>query len=201
MNKPKAYLSFDIETDGPCVYLNSMLSVGITLITDDGNTIDDFSVNINKRPDAVENPHTMKEFWAEHPEAWDACHKNPFSPQDAMKRVEYFYAKWSNTYKLVWIAQPGCFDWMFLKNYYMLYNPNAIDIGYRCDCVSTLRDYAIKTKIITNKQYNTMVESLPKGTDHIALNDAKHQGLIFINLLKLMENSHKITNVNFVKRK
>ena len=39
-----AYLSFDIETDGPGVLTNSMLSLGIVLINSESNIIDELEI-------------------------------------------------------------------------------------------------------------------------------------------------------------
>jgi len=185
-----AYLSFDIETDGPSPLTNSMLSLGIVLIDDDGVVLDELLVNIIKRKDMEEDVCTM-DWWKTVPDAWSACHIDMVSPHDAMRQVATFYEKWMNNYKLIWCAMPACFDWMFLKSYYMAYKPTkSPDIGYHATCISTLRDYSIKNKIITNKQYTTITTSIPSGTEHCALDDARHQGLIFINLNKFIKNLH-----------
>jgi hypothetical protein len=134
------------------------------------------------------------EFWKKNPVAWEQCHQNVITPQEAMAKVAIFYGKWSTQYKLIWMAMPVCFDWMFLKSYYVAFAPeNSPDIGFKATCGSTLRDYSIKTKIITNKQFDVMVESLQKniGLEHRSVDDAKHQGLIFVNLVKLIQKNAK----------
>jgi DNA polymerase III alpha subunit (gram-positive type) len=183
-----AFLSFDIETDGPSPILNSMLSLGIALITNDGNVIDTLSVNIKKRDESKEDENTMK-WWKTQPIAWEKCHQNMVSPQEAMTKVAEFYRKWISNYKLIWIAAPVCFDWMFLKSYYMTFAPaDSIDIGFKATDISTLRDYSIKCKIITDKEYQIMTSTIPKGEEHVAIEDAINQGLIFVNLTKLIQN-------------
>jgi hypothetical protein len=196
-----AYLSFDIETDGPSPLTNSMLSLGIALIDDNANIIDELEVNILKRDNTVEDPSTM-EFWKKNPVAWEQCHQNMISPQDAMAKVAEFYGKWSTQYKLIWMAMPVCFDWMFLKSYYMAFaQEHSPDIGFKATCGSTLRDYSIKTKIITNKQYDILVESLPQGLEHRSVDDAKHQGLIFVNLIKLIQSVRNEQTQNVASKK
>ena len=170
-----------------------MLSLGIALITIDGKIVDTLNVNIKKREDAKENPNTMN-WWKTQPLAWELCHQNMVSAQEAMSLVAIFYKKYSSAYKLVWIASPVCFDWMFLKSYYEAFAPpNSPDIGFKATCISTLRDCAIKCKIISNREYHKMIASIPSGTEHVALDDAKCQGRIFINLTKLIQQKSTLS--------
>jgi hypothetical protein len=178
-----AYLSFDVETDGPSSSLHSMLSLGITLILPNGTELDAFEVNILEREGAIQDPSTMK-FWEENKSAWLACHQNAVSPFDAMTSLATFYTKWHKKYKLVWMAQPACFDWMFVKNYYTMYAPpDAPDIGYKATCMSSIRDNAIRSHIISNEEYTKLYNSVRNDFVHCALADAKHQGEVFVKLL------------------
>lgn len=191
-----AYLSFDIETDGPTPLVNNMLSFGISLMKDDGEIMDELEVNIKERNGCVGDYKTM-EFWNKNKLAWEICHENQVSPQEAMQKLSEFYSKWCKKYRLVWIAMPVCFDWMFLKSYYSAFAPqNSPDIGFKATCISTLRDYSIKLKIITNKQYDEMVSKIEKGTEHRSVDDARCQGFIFLNLLVLIR-----TNQSRIKTK
>jgi DNA polymerase III alpha subunit (gram-positive type) len=193
MSNP-AYLSFDIETDGPTPLNNSMLSIGIVLMTLDEHIVDTVSINIKKRNDAFEDPDTMK-WWKTQPIAWEACHQNMLSPQEGMSKIAEFYKKWSLQYKLIWIAAPVCFDWMFLKSYYSSFAPkDSPNIGFKATCISTLRDYSIKCKIISNKEFDKIIETIPRGEEHVAVEDAKHQGFIFVRLTKLISSKNKKGN-------
>jgi hypothetical protein len=163
-----------------------MLSFGISLIKDDGVIIDELEVNIKERDGCVSDLKTM-EFWNQNKKAWEICHENQVSPQKAMLQLAEFYDKWHKQFRLVWIAMPVCFDWMFLKSYYSAFAPqNALDIGFKATCISTLRDYSIKLKIITNKQYDEIISKIEKGTEHRSVDDARCQGFIFLNLLALI---------------
>lgn len=177
VSKETGYISFDVETDGPSPLKHSLLSLGMVLFDNEGNEVDSLSVNIMKRNDAVENPSTM-EFWAKNKEAWDHCHKDMLSPLDAMNKVSDFYSRYSSKYSLKWIAMPSCFDWMFLKSYFDAYSTKGVNIGFKCDCISSIRDQYMKTKGLSWKDWDSMCEKLPKG-DHFALADARFQGLIY----------------------
>jgi len=143
----------------------------------------------------------MTEFWNKQPEAWKQCHIDCVSPEEAMSQIAMFYGTWSQIYKLIWVAMPVCFDWMFLKGYYSAFAPDGSpDIGFKATCGSTLRDYAIKSKIITNKEFDAIVKVIPTGLDHKAIDDATCQGIIFVELIKLINanvaNSKKLQKKN-----
>jgi oligoribonuclease (3'-5' exoribonuclease) len=189
-----AYLSFDIETDGPSPLVNSLLSIGICLIDENENIIDQLEINIMERENSTQDPKTM-EWWHTQQVAWNICHQNQLSCHEAMNKISEFYKKWSQHYKLIWIGMPVCFDWMFLKSYYCAFAPqDAPDIGFKATCISTIRDYSIKNKVITNKEYDDIVSSIPKGVEHRALDDAKMQGFIFIRMNKYIKKKQTKTN-------
>jgi len=184
----KAYLSFDIEADGQSVLTNSMLSLGIVLITKKGEVLDELEVHIDRRDGAEEDPDTM-EWWATQPDAWEWCHTNAVSPEEAMSQVAEFYQKWNQKYKLKWVAMPAAWDWMFLKSYFCAFGPSDIDIGFKAICLSSVRDAAIKMKGWTWDHYEELCAEWTADCEkksHKAVEDARYQGKIFINLRKVM---------------
>jgi hypothetical protein len=168
-----------------------MLSFGICLLKNNGEIVDELEVNIKEREECRQDPVTM-DFWEKNKIAWEICHQNQISHYEAMEKLATFYSKWSEKFKLVWIAMPVCFDWMFLKSYYSAFTPpNSPDIGFKATCISTLRDYAIKLKIITNKQFFELTTNVQKETEHRSIDDARYQGLIFLSLINLIKSQKK----------
>lgn len=185
----KAYLSFDIEADGQSVLTNSMLSLGIVLVTNNGKVLDELEVHIDRREGADEDPDTMK-WWATQPDAWQYCHTNTISPVDAMLQVAEFYKKWNTIYKLKWVAMPAAWDWMFLKGYFCAFGPADVDIGFKATCLSSIKDVVIQVKGWSRADYDSKVDEWTKDCEkhsHKAVEDARYQGLIFVNLLKTLE--------------
>lgn len=192
MSNEIAYLSFDIETDGPSVLKNSMISLGIVLITENSEIIDQLSVNILEREGCIQDPDTMN-FWGQHKNAWDLCHVNQVTPTDAMTQVSEFWKRWQQKYKLKWMAMPVCFDWMFLKAYYTTFAPfGAPNIGYKALCGSSIREFAIKLKLINDKKYKEIEEKFSYGAEHVAIDDAIQQGKIFVWLLDITKEKVKL---------
>lgn len=195
-SKPTVWFSFDIEADGPGPISNSMLSAGIVVLNKRGQVLEKFEVNIEARFDAQQDPDTMN-WWKTQQEAWDYCHQNTVSPLDAMWQVGRLYDNWSEGHQVKWVAQPACFDWMFLNSYYTAFasigNP---DIGYSCTCFSSLRKTWLKALDMTTKEYKAvraewMAEFHPDEElvedSHRAVDDALFQGVEFLMLRSKME--------------
>lgn len=192
-----AYLSFDVETDGPVPMKNSLLSIGMCLVDESGVSIDSLTINIHKRPDAVEDPKTMT-WWKTQQTAWDACHTDLRTPEEAMIEVAQFYSKHTTRYLIRWVAGPACFDWMWLKNYYEMYGPDRKpDIGFNCACLSELKRVLWNSKILTTSGYKNLHDSSTQGCvkdSHLAVNDAKYQGMLYCGITNFLKRNNFSVN-------
>jgi hypothetical protein len=82
---------------------------------------------------------------------------------------------------------------MFFKCYYEYakkYSENKeqfYDIGYRCECSSTLWNYYRISQKLSNSQSNKLYKQLgefDKNVEHFALSDARVQGKFYVRLLE-----------------
>jgi hypothetical protein len=62
LQKPKLYLSFDVETDGCSVLLNNMISIGFYGLDDFLNKVFEFDANIENLPNHKPEPACMENF-------------------------------------------------------------------------------------------------------------------------------------------
>jgi Zn-dependent M32 family carboxypeptidase len=198
MSKPILYLSFDVETDGPSPLINNLLSIGIVGLEEDSmDIVFEFESNIKPLPTHIPDSQCMETFWLK-PEQKTSYEYLQINPQDYIKVFEDLSQRLqilSNKYKLIWVAQPACFDWMFFKSYYEMaktQSPNKelfYEIGYQCKCVSTLFDLYKKSNNLSSKQatklFNELGEFNPE-LNHQSLSDAKVQGKFFVKLIKKM---------------
>ncbi len=183
MTTPELYLSTDIETDGPCPGLNSMLSFATAVYTADKQLLDTFSANLVTLPEAKPNPVT-EAWWQTQPEAWKACRKDLEKPEDVMPR----YVKWIKSLdcKPVFVAYPAGFDFTFVY-YYM--HRFAGESPFKCVAID-IRTYAMA---IMKKEFRASTrDTMPKAWfdpdlphTHVALDDAIEQGALFCNMLEL----------------
>lgn len=201
MSKQTLYLSFDIETDGHSPLVNNLLSIGIVGFEENNKTpVFEFESNIIPLPTHISDTKCMETFWlkSEQKEAWEYLQTNK---KDYIKVFEDLSCKLyvlSDKYKLVWIAYPACFDWMFFKSYYEMAKSNSpnkkdfYDIGYKCVCISSLFDWYKKIHNITSSQAFQLFNELGEfnsQTNHYALADARVQGKFYIGLMKKMMKS------------
>jgi hypothetical protein len=184
MNKI-AYVSVDMEANGPCPGIHSMLSLGAVAFQRDKTVIAKFARNLDLWPNTVEDSSTM-EFWSKFPDAFEANRiltKNP-------KSVMTDFARWvkliqSDGYKIVFVALPLAYDWKWIDWYF--YNTIGFNpFGYGTDALDIKSfvwnmfncDY---TELNSSDFPAIWLENLPHK--HIALDDAFEQGIVFLNAL------------------
>jgi hypothetical protein len=188
------YVSTDIETDGPIPGPYSMLSLGSAAYKANGTLYSTYEVNLELLPDAIPggDKDTM-DWWAKQPkEAWEACRKDPQPVVPAMRA----YASWLEAFKdkglnPVFVAYPAGFDFTFVY-YYLVRFSGGSPFGFQALDIKTYAaavlgcDYKMTVKKNMPKQWFT---ELPKHT-HVALDDAKEQGLLFLNIRR--ENQKRL---------
>ena len=174
------YVSTDVETDGPIPGPHSMLSLASAAYLADKTLIATFSANLETLPGATPHPETMK-WWETQPEAWAACRQNLQSPEQVMRG----YAAWLEGLpgKPVFVGYPVVFDYMFVQWYLHKFTGDSPFSFYALD----IKTYAMA---ILKKDYRETVKAvMPKRWfdglphTHLALDDAKEQGVIFCNML------------------
>lgn len=178
--RPEIFTSVDIETDGPCPGVNSMLSFGCAAYTADKKLVSVYTANLETLPGAMENPETMK-WWATQQEAWKKARENQRSPEKVMPEFVAWLKKLENP---VFVGYPAGFDFSFTYYYLMRFageSPfsfSGIDIKTYCMAVLGL-PYRESTKKNMPKDW---FDKNLKHT-HTALDDAIEQGALFINML------------------
>jgi hypothetical protein len=174
------YVSTDIETDGPIPGPNSMLSFGSVAFTADKKCLGEFSANLETLPGASGHPKTV-EWWKTQPEAWAACRKDLRAPDEAMKA----YAAWLKSLpgKPVFVAYPVGFDFMFVYWYLIKFT------GESPFSFSALDMKTLAMAVLDCEYREAAKRNMPKNWfepvphTHVALEDAREQGLLFCNML------------------
>lgn len=178
---PEIYVSTDVETDGPIPGCHSMLSLGSAAYCADKTLIGTFSANLETLPDAAAHPDTAA-WWATQPEAWKQCRRSLETPEIALQR----YLAWLRTLpgKPVFVAYPAGFDFLFVYWYLIRFTGespfghSALDI--KSYAMAVLKcGYRDSTKRNMPKHWFD-----PAQHSHVALDDAREQGLLFCNMLR-----------------
>lgn len=186
----ETYLSLDIESDGPCPGLNSMLSLGAAAFVD-GKCSSTFSVNLDQLAEGTSDPATMA-WWATKPEAWRECRAKTVHPHEAMRR---FYA-WIKGLpgRPIAVAYPVGFDFTFVKWYCHRFLGEC-PLGFQA---IDIRSYAMG--LLGASYAETQKAKLPKSLlpesrhTHVAVDDAIEQGEMFMRMLAYAASRYARSN-------
>jgi len=180
----EVYVVTDIEADGPCPGIHSMISLGSVAIDRQGKELSCFSANLLPMEGGVQDPDTM-EFWKNNPAAWEATLKSQMNPEVAMKS----YASWINTLrrdfgKPIFVGEPVCFDFAFVY-YYLLRYGQGKPFSHSGLDVKTLAMVALKCNYseATKRNFPKRWFKPSAKHTHLAIDDAREQAYIFISIL------------------
>ena len=187
-NKQEIYVSTDVEADGPIPGQNSMLSFASAAYDADKNLLGTFSANLELLPDAEPDPKTM-EWWRRRPEAWEACHKDLQSPEQAMHN----YLVWLKSLpgRPVFVGYPAAYDFMFVY-WYLIRFTGESPFSHSALDIKTLAMALLKKPYRYSVKRNMpkrWFDNLPHS--HVALDDAIEQGALFCNMLKEIRTGQK----------
>lgn len=186
MPKTEIYFSCDIEADGPIPGPHSMLSFGVVAFSQDGKELSDFTRNLVVLPDAGMHPDTAG-FWERNPEAYAKTQENQVDPREAMGE----FVKWVEDIATmchaspVFVGYPAGFDWTFMY-WYMMKFVGRSPFGFQA---LDMKTFAMVVLGLDFRQ--TAKKKFPKAWfdastphTHVALEDAREQGHMFIRMLK-----------------
>ena len=186
MSRPEIFVSVDIEADGPIPGVNNLLSLGAVAF-DETQTYGEFSANLEMLPGAVPDPATLK-WWKSKPEAWAAAREDPQDPKAALTR----FVKWVEALpgRPVFVGFPAAYDFMFTYWYMIRFvgrSPFAHSALDMKTMGMTLLDlpYRRVTKGALKRAW-----PLKRKHSHVALEDAREQGELFLAMLADAKKRH-----------
>jgi hypothetical protein len=176
----EVYVSTDVEADGPIPGPHSMLSFASAAFLADKTLVATFTANLTTLPGARGDPGTMA-WWQGQPEAWTACRANPRDPAEVMPE----YVTWLKALsgRPVFVAYPAAYDFLFVYWYLIRFagespfSHSALDI----------KTYAMA--LLGGEYRQAVKRNMPAAWfddvphTHVALDDARGQGLLFCNML------------------
>lgn len=182
------YFSLDIETDGPCPGLNSMLSVGLAAF--DPSIIDKkereepiatFYATITPLPDAKPDPGTM-DWWSRNANAYAEATFDPTDPKEVFPSM----VKWIQDQGVIpiCVAYPAGYDFTFLYYYLMRFAENS-PFSFSCFDIKTAASVILKQpyRSATKRAYPQSWFSHHPHT-HKAIDDAIEQGVLFLRMME-----------------
>jgi hypothetical protein len=175
----EVFVSTDVETDGPIPGPHSMLSFGSVAFDEDGVERGTFTANLTTLPGASGHPETMR-WWQTQPAAWAACRVEPRAPADVMPT----YAAWLDALpgRPVFVGYPAAFDYLFVHWYLHRFagrspfSHAALDVKTLAMAMLGVRYGAATKRHMPRRWFPATTHS------HVALDDAREQGLLFLNM-------------------
>ena len=180
------FISVDVETDGPCPIVNSMLSLGAVVFTVDEVMEDrSFAVNLQTLPDAVQNQETM-DWWAKQGNAYALTRIGATPANLVMNSFAAWVENVGKTFKSrpVFAAYPAGFDFTFVYVYLNYF-------GYKSPFGFQSWDAKSYASAIMRKPFReTIKKNMPKEWfsarkhTHGALDDAIEQAYLFQSMIR-----------------
>jgi hypothetical protein len=186
----EAYVSTDVETDGPIPGPHSMLSFASAAYRADKKLIGTFAANLETLPGAKADPGTMN-WWNQHPEAWAATRTDLQEPEQAMRR----YVSWLKTLpgKPVFVGYPAGFDFLFVY-WYLIRFTGESPFSFSALDIKSYAMALLKTEYRESVKRNMPRRWFGSGAHrHVALDDALEQGELFCHMLAENLGSGSIT--------
>ena len=184
--KPLIYVSTDIETNGPHIGKNSMLSLASAAFLENKTLVSTFTVNLYTLPDGEENPVTMA-WWKQFPDAWEATRQQCISPKTGMTN----YVNWLNQLpgRPIFVGYPVAFDYSYVVYYLERFTGKNPFRFAAIDLRSLMMGLQKASFENSSKQHWPVEWFEDKPHTHVALDDAIEQGTVFCNMLAELQNN------------
>jgi len=183
--KREIYCMTDIEADGKCPGLSSMLSFATAAFDVEKNLIGTFEANLELLEGAEPHEETMA-FWNEseaNKAAYAVTRVNVQNPAEAIKA----YVEWLKTLpgQPIFVGYPAAYDFKWIDYYCVKFLGNNPFSFSRCVDVKSYA-WAVLGRHFQSCSKRTMpkhwFDDLPHT--HVAIDDAIEQGAMFINMMR-----------------
>lgn len=183
LSQTEVYISVDIEADGPIPGDNSLLSIGAVAFDHLGDELSSFSVNLRKNFMATPD-YSTTQWWKENKEAYKATRKDTIFPRIGMKK----FVNWVNNFDPktpVFVGYPANWDWMWIQ-WYCAHYVADLPFKYGTFDIKTLMCVLSNNGFVQSNIKNAKIEWTKdiKFAGHVALDDARAQGILFFRLMK-----------------
>jgi hypothetical protein len=183
-----AYISVDVETDGPIPGPYSMLSLGMAYC----GRFDGRSLEITPTPEKtfyIEMSPISDQFENE------ALHINGLDrnrlkhegvhPENAMVKAADWIHEVSGDNRPIFVAYPASFDWLWVHWYFTRYSRNGSPFGHS-GCFDLKTAVAVKGRVPVSRSSKSQLPKVFQSDlphTHTALDDALEQAIIFFKIM------------------
>jgi hypothetical protein len=178
-------ISVDVEADGPCPGINSMLQLGAVFYAPDGTELRRLSENLELLDGATPDPATMK-WWAEQykkrPGLWASTRTHTKHPSEVMELFQDSVRTECKNHKLspLVVTYPGGFDFIYLY-YYLVRFCGQSCVGFSCFDMKSAAVPILKLpfRMCTKRNFPNEWFNPKLPHTHSAIDDALEQGYLY----------------------
>jgi hypothetical protein len=184
VNETEVYVSIDVEADGPCPGLNSMLALGAVAYDQWENRVGTWYSTFAPLTDCYPDGETL-EWWGTQPEAWAEVSGSRVRPRDMITDFGHWCEALRGT--PIVVAWPAVFDFAFV-NYYLWRFFGRNPLGYDALDIRSYASGIARCPGYHEELPESEVRRLAGDIDtaglrpHYALDDAIEQGRLFLGL-------------------
>ena len=184
MSDDEIFVSIDIETDGPCPGLNSMLSIGAVAYDQWENQVGVWYSTLAPLTDCNPDAETMA-WWATQPAAWAEVSVSRNRPRETIADFGYWCEALRG--KPTVVAWPAVFDFAF-TSYYLHRFTGRNPLGYDALDIRSYASGIARCPGYHDELPETEIRKMAGDIDitglrpHHALDDAIEQGRLFLGL-------------------
>lgn len=188
----ETYISIDIETNGLCPGINSMISLGAVVFDPaTGESPTSFQVNLRPLSDGIADPDTMA-WWSGFPDAYAAATRDAVDPKTAMESFEFWVkaVAGENPVACYWKSE---FDGAFIRYYLFrflgrhIFGRSGSGLDIKTITALALRQKYSETqigKVPTDWGFPCKKTAGVAEHNHLAIDDAREQANVLVRALK-----------------
>ena len=156
MNKQPILCAIDIETSGPNIIKNGILSIGICAGTVTGNIIVRRRIDVKLHRSKSFDTNTWDNFWCKNKKILEIIQEHPLEESAAVIEFINVIDDLEDNYKVIIISDNPVFDIGFL-NYYLAFYINRLPLQYDKEGVfRPIYDTDSYTRGVLRKNYNNI---------------------------------------------
>jgi hypothetical protein len=203
---PRAYMTLNVETDGPNPSRNNLLELAAILHLEDGTVLEEFNKKLSPDVSAREpDEFTMRDFWSERSEAYAWVCQDAIDAAEAMQSFSEFYRRNSKMYSIRCVGAPASKDFVWVAEYCIHFTEGKVRLPPYCRCLNTMRRSYQKMMGLTDSEAWALRIEMQGGQSRthrgFGIESAKAQAQEFCFLRKAMYKScTHLTHEHYLKR-
>ena len=155
-NQPTIICAIDIETSGPNIIKNGIISIGYCIGSINGKVLIKKRINMLLDNECSFDNDTLQNFWMKHLDILDKLRENQISPKDGMNEFIKDIDDYDSKYKLIIISDNVSFDISFV-NYYLAKYLDRKPLSYKLNkYYRSIYDTDSYARGILNQNYDNL---------------------------------------------